>query len=52
MKTKQDAQPAFRLFFNPWGFSEMLIAELEIWLLELLATNCSKDNNMLDHGAQ
>lgn len=52
MKTKQDVQPALRLFLNPRGFSEMLIAALEIWLLLLLATNCSKDNNMLYHKAQ
>lgn len=52
MKTKQDVQSALRLFLSPRGFSEMLIAALEIWLLFLLTTNCSKDNNMLYHKAQ
>lgn len=52
MKTKQDVLSALRLFLSPSGFSEMLIAALEIWLLLLLATNCSKDNNMLCHKAQ
>lgn len=52
MKTKQDVLSALRLFLSPRGFSEMLIAALEIWLLLLLTTNCSKDNNMLYHKAQ
>ena len=52
MKTKQDVQSALRLFLSPRGFSEMLIAALEIWLLLLPATNCNKDNNTLYHKAQ
>lgn len=52
MKTKQDVRSALRLFLSPRGFSEMLIAALEIWLLLLLCTNCGKDNNMLYHKAQ
>lgn len=51
MKTKQDVQSALRLFLSPRGFSEMLIAALEGWLLLPLATNCGKDNNMLCHNA-
>lgn len=49
MKTKQDVQLALLLLLDPGGrgFSERLIAALEIWLLLLLSTYFSKDNGTL-----
>lgn len=47
MKTKQDVQLALLLLLSPGGFSERLIAVLEIWLLLLFSTYFKKDNSVL-----